>query len=618
MNPVSVRTPARKLNLIAVWPIFLIAVSLYVWLYLDPRLIYHGFGRFTHFPVFSWDGDLLKEYLTYPGGIITGLSAFLSQYFYYSWAGTLIITTVVGLVSFCYDRIIVDAGGGPARLLCIVPAFLLMILYSLPNHPLILALLCCISFLFYMIYQMVPTRLELWRPIILLILFVFIYYLAAGASLLFILLIVIKTFLRERRVFIGVCAIVIATIFPYLIGSYILGLAKANAYFGLMGDIKQVIIFQIAMFGIVTIIPAATALWQIVRRKWIPEGKARSFRTYVFLSLPWAVFLIVVGVFFWQMVRIEIVKRIVETRHIYKIAYLSDNEKWTQVLAQVDRAPESDNLYILPHINKALYYTGQLPDKMFSYPQRAGIAVLFPPMRAGEAKDYIHAVDLVYRLGCVNMAEHFSYEVWEGTGPMPQILQKLVEINIIKGSIKTAKIFLRALCKDLIFGRNARKRLQELEENPLSAESERVRLVRSQIPQKDIAARDVELDRILQSLLEHNKKNRMAFEYLMALYLSTKDLESFVKYMPRFRDFGYTRMPRHYAEALLIHSSVNQKSIDFRRFRINPEMVQKCIDFMKTYAMLMSDRAVAWKALAPEFGNSYFFYFMFGRSGVTK
>ena len=54
---------------------------------------------------------------------------------------------------------------------------------------------------------------------------------------------------------------------------------------------------------------------------------------------------------------------------------------------------------------------------------------------------------------------------------------------------------------------------------------------------------------MLGLLLQHNKSNRMAFEYMLAYVLQKKDLERFMKYYPLGKDLGYNHIPISYQEA---------------------------------------------------------------------
>ena len=62
--------------------IFFILFYLYLWLDVDPRLIYHGGGVIEDFPVFFRGWAFFQEFISYPGGPVEYLSAFLFQFFY--------------------------------------------------------------------------------------------------------------------------------------------------------------------------------------------------------------------------------------------------------------------------------------------------------------------------------------------------------------------------------------------------------------------------------------------------------------------------------------------------------------------------------------------------------
>ncbi|MHC4722152.1 MAG: DUF6057 family protein, partial [Planctomycetota bacterium] len=82
-------------------------------------------------------------------------------------------------------------------------------------------------------------------------------------------------------------------------------------------------------------------------------------------------------------------------------------------------------------------------------------------------------------------------------------------------------------------------------------------------------------------LLEKNKLNRMAFEYLMAWYLLNGRLEDFTQNLNRLDDFGYTDIPRHYAEAVLLYTGITGRIVDLHGRKINVQTVSRFTDFMQ-------------------------------------
>ena len=64
---------------------FFMGLFVYVWMAIEPRLLYYGFGVFAEFPRFSWEGMFLKVSLSTPGGPLSLLVGFLAQWYYLSW-----------------------------------------------------------------------------------------------------------------------------------------------------------------------------------------------------------------------------------------------------------------------------------------------------------------------------------------------------------------------------------------------------------------------------------------------------------------------------------------------------------------------------------------------------
>ena len=120
----------------------------------------------------------------------------------------------------------------------------------------------------------------------------------------------------------------------------------------------------------------------------------------------------------------------------------------------------------------------------------------------------------------------------------------------------------------------------------------------------------------LEELLRENGQNRMAFEYLMAYYLLARDLESFVKNLPRLDDFGYERLPKHYEEAVLLYMGIKKKNIDLGERGISRETLKEYNEINEFGRKYGKNQQLLFELLAPRYGRTYFFYFAFGVSGV--
>ena len=105
--------------------VFFILFYLYLWLEVDTRLIYHGGGAVTNLPAFFRGWAFLQEFISYPGGPLEYLSAFLSQFFYIGWAGALVATLQAWLICACTDYFLKTINAPHFRCVRFIPPILL-------------------------------------------------------------------------------------------------------------------------------------------------------------------------------------------------------------------------------------------------------------------------------------------------------------------------------------------------------------------------------------------------------------------------------------------------------------------------------------------------------------
>jgi hypothetical protein len=127
---------------------------------------------------------------------------------------------------------------------------------------------------------------------------------------------------------------------------------------------------------------------------------------------------------------------------------------------------------------------------------------------------------------------------------------------------------------------------------------------------------NIDIETLLLTLLEENRYNRMAFEYLMAYYLMTRQVNKVVENLPRLDDLGYRQIPVHYEEAIYLHALNTGEDVELGWRTVRPETTAR----FETFARLMTDanqpsKQQALLELAKEHPGSYFFYFSFDRSG---
>jgi hypothetical protein len=289
--------------------------------------------------------------------------------------------------------------------------------------------------------------------------------------------------------------------------------------------------------------------------------------------------------------------------------------RWQEFLDELRGAPGvAYSAGLLCEVNRALFETGQLPSAMFSFPQRPG--VLFARGSNGALLE--GSCEVLLRLGCVNEAEHVASELLEVGGPRPRVLRQLATIYIAKGRPETARVFLGAMSKDVIEGPWAEACLARLEQDPGLSDDEEIRRLRGIMFRQDALDAGRDDEQLLLALLERNKHNRMAFEYLMAHYLLNAQPDKLAAQIGRLQDFDYADIPALYAEALAWNARHATQPAATGGQPLPAGAVQRTKRAMEIATGAGGDRQKLAAELAAELPASAARYFVTGQSGTAK
>jgi hypothetical protein len=198
-----------------------------------------------------------------------------------------------------------------------------------------------------------------------------------------------------------------------------------------------------------------------------------------------------------------------------------------------------------------------LLERLFAYPVLPGEGIFdASPDHLGRL---VATSDLLFELGCLNGAEQLAHEALEVYGTRPSLLRRLFLIDMAKDRPAAAGVFLERLGRGLVMGEWVAAVRRQLETDPTLSGEPRVARARALYPPLDYPAYAFLPEETLLQLLRHQPRNRMAFEYLLAHYLLTGQLDKVAGGVRRLDEFpeAYPRpaIPRHCEEALLILSA---------------------------------------------------------------
>jgi len=558
-------------------------------------------------------------FLTQYGGAARYASRFLFQFFAVSGAGAMVVTCVaiaLFLLTRAYLKTVSDIR---IVVLQLLPSVLFLLLYNRYATYLtsVLGVLAALSGA--ILYAKMSTKKMWLRLIVFVILGGVVYYLAASAYLLYVVLGVLFELLNRRRI-LSACCLLGGAVVPYVLGYWVFQTSLADSYLCFLpvwhllpinGEmILELPIRSNIMDGLYLFFPIVylgDALWKRLTKKPAAEKTdaapshtstqrvCRSTLKWVFDS---PVFVIVVAVLMYFSFN--------NTKNtLLRLDYCARQKMWPRVLELADDLkPEHLSFEASCDIYRALYYTGRLPYEMFSYPpslpaiQLRLVNKLQSEVIATGMQ--MKASDILLELGLVNAAEHLAGRSLQVAGTEPDILWRLAMVNIIKGKPEAARMYLNTLAKDVVHGEAAKEVLANLYADPSLSNSDEVRRTRALMLTDDYV-QDLFWGQEMEHLLKKNPRNRMAFEYQMAYYLLTGQLENVVLNIKYLNDFGYPNIPRHYEEAILLYGMTTGKDVQTYVQRMDTTTILRFRRFFE----YLQDKKVPVKG----FEDTYFLYF---------
>jgi hypothetical protein len=305
---------------------------------------------------------------------------------------------------------------------------------------------------------------------------------------------------------------------------------------------------------------------------------------------------------------------------LFNIAYDPKNElflnidanyqasKWDKVLALSNQYPGNNQL-VMYYTNLALYKSGMLADKLFSFNQ-SGTSGLWLDWKRNEIAPF-YGGELYYHLGYNNEAFRWSFEAMEVKGLNPRSLKRLVLTSIINRDYTIAGKFLNYLDQTLFY-RNWANRYRVLikDTTAVSRYPEIIEKRLLLIKEDFISGTNSQPFELTQLLINH-PDNRMAFEYLMVYFLLKKDMESFAANVYRLKEMGYQRIPQHFEEALILYTGITKRNVLPDGLIISTATQKRFHDYANLFALNRYSMNQAAKALYKDFGNTFWYYMQF-------
>lgn len=609
-----------------------LVVYLYILFRIDPSLIHRAQGR-----LFLWDPLYLGRFTRYPGGISDGIAIFAVQFFEYPWAGAFVLTALLAAVTGLAFAIL-RRFGGRFHAAAFVPALLLLVLLGRYDHPLAPAFGLVAVLALGIVFLLLPWQRSALRLPAFVLLAAGAYAVAGAAALLLGPICALFEWVAGRRAS-AIACLALAAVLPYA-AAPVFQVTLADAYTGFWPARQGLFVtaLLIALWGVVPL-AALAAAWAgpkavapepepasqpaPVRRRHGKPAPATTGRKVPWRSLGNPVLAAMGAAAVWfSLDPVERLGNDIE-RH-------AQNREWSALLRDA-RSPQAQRLLnreigqglnrtlLLQHdVGRALYHEGRLLSDLFAFPQFRGTPSLLLSSQKYCVKfprAYPRRGDLFLQLGRINEAEQMAFEGWARLGERREVLRALTLIYLVKERPEAARTFLLALGDSPLERPWANARLSALTERPRFDHDRAVQRLRAFLPKIDVIGATAYQgdEQALVGLVKANPHNRMALEYLLAFYLLEDRPDRMAEFAPRMHELGYVVLPRHCEEALLLfldQQKAATPALDGISF--SDEAHARFRRFKQAQQLNASSPAALWDALLPEFGNTYWFYHVFG------
>ncbi len=578
------------LNPAAVLPAAFLAGSFfYVWLRVEPVLDYHRFG-----PFFYARGEFFERFLDRPGGLVDYAGVWLAQANHFNWAGALVFF-LLQLGIYLATRVVLGRVSGVASgWAALLPAFGFLLLrnrYGVPVTAVGLGLLLALG---ASAAQVSLAWRRPWKFAFLSACVSGLLFWVAGLwpALLFSACNALFARVRLRNGLAGLGCMLLALAPPgglLATGNYEAA-SLANSWTGTIG--WGLLAFVYGALPAVAVLLAMIHLAAGPVRRGQAEGVEEG-------GIPWAgwavtllVLLLASAVAGTQFDRRE--------KLFAQIDYYAGSGEFEKVLAAASHAR------VLNHparvrLQFALFHTGRLAEDLFSFINRVDLE---PSEKIGE--DWRAQARPLLELGLVNDAEHMAHEALEIQGDRPDLLRLLARINLLKDRPKAAQVFLNVLSLIPFQGDSSDANWPGGEPRIDATERAWLDPMRARLLTKDVPHDSVRP--LLDVSLFANPTNRMAFEYVMAHYLTELDLKTAAERLGFIGNFGYAHIPRPYEEALLLYQQLAGVTVELNGRSIRPETVARFRHF-REFGRRLNGTAEELGVMATHFGDTYWCYY---------
>jgi hypothetical protein len=565
--------------------------------------IYFGFfGNYIFFyqekaSLFIFSTDFLFENLHQPGGFLIWIGKFFSTFYYFPFAGTLVLSVFMTLIVILISEINFILSGHYSKVFSLIIGASLFYLqtdyrFLLFNN---LGLLLQLALFWFVIRYLL--FLKGWAPVILAPLCI---YATGGFAWVFLL---ITTFYlifdKENKGWIRIIALwCLCFITFYISKEYFFfqsGKSLLTFPFSDQNTGSQQILF-LSVTGIISVVPLISK----IRFRLPYKFRISEFYISLITSALLIIILVITGSYRYDK----------KAKQYFYVENLFYQNKFNEVIAFNTLNPPSNSLTIFFN-NIALCETDKLDDMLFHFLQSPDGKTLFLKWdMVGEVLN--RGGYFYYEIGMINEAHRWAFENMVIKGHSPEGLKMLIRTELINGNYEVASRYINILKKTLFY-KNEAKSFEILLFNDAAVNSDKeLGEKRQNKVENDFFSITDDPYINIEMILASDSLNRKAFEYNVAFMLLKKNLKGIALALPEFEKFGFTRLPVHVEEAALALAASNKGNLpDLGNLHISNDTELRWNQYLSVLKLYNNDIRSAEPTLKRRFGDTFWYYVFF-------
>lgn len=545
--------------------------------------------------LFVFSREYLQNYLLKPGGLLEYAARFLTQFYADRFSGSLILSVILtspGILLFFINKQLIP-GISLSFLLLLVPSCLMLLMQANYYHMMEYNLGFVMILLCYLCFLLSGRK----NRILILILFPLFYYTTGAYSMIFVVLYIFHNLIYKKGIqkYVSPALLLIIAAITFIISWKIL----------FVQPVQQLILFPLPLlennaYKTIFFILAWFIVFYPVICSMAIRLKVSRFNT-IFYSFSSTIIVCAATI----VVLFKIYNP--QTARVVELERLIFAEKWDEAIRLQEKKP-SRNLIGEYFYNIALSETDQLCDRLFYGPQDFLAGSLVLPWGDVHLN---RGAYFYYTIGLINESHRWAYEEMVVYGYRPQNIEMLAKTSLINGDFAMAGKYLNILRKTIYYRKWAMEFEKIADNHDLILIHPDIGAKLKLLPKNDFFIQFNEPQNNLPLILEGQPDNRRAIEYYLAGLLLTKKVELAVNNIKKLKDSGYTHIPRHLEEAVLMYYNSTKVLPDLGGLTVSAETQLRFDHYFASYIEARRNPSSMKEKMQAEFGNTFWFYFHF-------